>query len=207
MKNYIFTAILVFISILAHSQYKDWCSSEIFLKDGTKLSGKARLTMIESKFGFPIPIVSEEYLRYINFKIKQKKSTEFTPQEVEKIIFELDYKEKGKRVKRQATYIPIIKSENKNKLGFAELIIDGTVKLVKRTVSNSNRNSVFEESLLMRNNEEAIIFNYVELKSFKKRASEYFSDCSSLVSKIEDEKYNRKDLEDLVNYYNANCAK
>ncbi len=72
MKNYIFTAILVFISILAHSQYKDWCSSEIFLKDGTKLSGKARLTMIESKFGFPIPIVSEEYLRYINFKIKQK---------------------------------------------------------------------------------------------------------------------------------------
>ena len=121
----------------------------------------------------------------------------------------MDYKLKGRRLKRQAVYIPIIKSINKKKtkFGFAELVIDGEVKLVKRTVSNTNYGSVFKESLLIRDNDMAIIFNYAELKSFKKRASEYFSDCPSLVSKVESKKYTRKDLEGLVNHYNDNCAK
>lgn len=207
MKKNFFTTILVFISILVHSQYKDWCAAEIFFKDGTTLSGKARLNIIDA--GLTFPFGSKEYLRYI--KGKQMKSTKFVPEEIEKIIFDLNYKTKGRREKKAVVYIPIIKSKNrkKDKLGFAELIIDGSVKLVKRTVSNSsnNRGSIYKESLLVRNNEEAILFNYVELKSFKKRASEYFSDCAALVSKIEDKKYRRKDLESLVKYYNDNCAK
>ena len=87
------------------------------------------------------------------------------------------------------------------------MIVDGNVKLVKRTVSNSNRMSVFKESLLIRESEEAVFFNYVELKSFKKRASEYFSDCKDLIFRIEEGKYSRKNLNELVNYYNDNCAK
>ena len=218
MKNTLLLVSLVFLSFNIQAQYKDWTKAKIYLKDGSTLKGNARLTMLESKvrsavFGSKgensFNLSSKEYLRYINFEIKQRKSTKFTPEEVEKVVFDLDYKLKGRRLKRQAVYIPIIKSINKKKtkFGFAELVIDGEVKLVKRTVSNTNYGSVFKESLLIRDNDMAIIFNYAELKSFKKRASEYFSDCPSLVSKVESKKYTRKDLEGLVNHYNDNCAK
>lgn len=209
MKKALLLISLVFLSFNIQAQYKDWTKAEIYLKDGSTLKGNARLTMLESKAGNSFNLSSKEYLRYINFEIKQRQSTKFTPEEVEKVVFDLDYKVKGRRVKRQAVYIPIIKSKNKKKtkFGFAELVIDGEVQLVKRAVSNSNRGSVFKESLLVRNNGEAILFNYAELKSFKKRASEYFSDCPSLVLKIKDKKYTRKNLEGLVKHYNDNCAK
>ena len=209
MKKILAILFLIFTAFFAQAQYKDWTDAEIHLKDGAILIGKARLIMIDANLAYSFG--SKEYLRYINFKIKQRKSIKYSPEEIEKIVFNLDYKLKGRRVKRQATYILIIISKNKKKIkyGFAELHIDGAVKLVKRTVSNSsnNRGSIYKESLLVRNNEEAIVFNYVELKSFKKRASEYFSNCPSLVLKIEDKKYTRNDLEGLVNYYNDNCAK
>jgi hypothetical protein len=203
------TFFLFFVTFFINAQYKDLTDAEIYLKSGEILKGKARLTMIEAKGGFPLSSDSKEYLIYFNTDIKQRKGTKFSPEEVEKTIFDLDLKVNGRRVKKQTTYIPIIKNEKKGKLGFAKLIIDGTIKLVRRSVSNTsdNRLRIYKESLLVRDNNEAIVFNYAELKSFKKRALEYFSDCSSLVSKIEDEKYKRNDLEDLVNYYNDNCAK
>lgn len=204
---------LLFLSFNVQAQYKDWTKAEIYLKDGSTLKGNSRLTMLESKpdnsFNQKYYLSSKEYLRYVNFEIKQRKSTKFTPEEIEKVVFDLDYKLNGRRVKRQAIYIPIIKIKNKKKakFGFAELVIDGEVQLVKRAVSNSDRGNVFKESLLIRNNEEAVLFNYAELKSFMKRASEYFGDCPSLVVKIESKKYTRKNLESLVKYYNDNCAK
>lgn len=201
---------LFFLTINLQAQYKDWTDAEIYLKDGTVLKGKARLTMLESKNnGSVTSIFLKEYLRYINFEIKQKKSTKFTPEEVDKVIFEVNEKIKGRRIKRKATYITIVKKKKRNKvqLGFAELIIDGKIKLVKRTVSDDGRGTVFKESLLIRNEEEAVIFNYIELKSFKKRASEYFDDCPDLISRINKKRYNRKNLQAIVKFYNDNCAK
>ncbi len=42
-------------------------------------------------------------------------------------------------------------------------------------------------------------------KKFKKAASEYFSDCTSLVSKIQSRKFKKRHIEEVVTYYNTNC--
>lgn len=196
------TLFFLFFVLLVNAQYKDWTEAKVYLKNGTMLDGRARLTMLEGRheelflFG-----LAKEYLRFIQGK--QRKSDKFEGQEVDSVVFKL----KGNPAKKNVTFIPILKNGERKKYGFAELFIDGKVKLVKRTVSSTNYGKTFKESLLVRKGEEAILFNYAELKSFKKSATEYFKDCPSLVSKINDTKYRRKDLEDLVKFYNINCAK
>jgi len=58
-----------------------------------------------------------------------------------------------------------------------------------------------------REQEEAAMFNFAEILSFKKRAIDYCSDCPIVVSKIEDSKYQRKGIKELVEFYNESCAK
>ncbi|MFZ5940206.1 MAG: hypothetical protein ACOYXB_06495 [Bacteroidota bacterium] len=41
--------------------------------------------------------------------------------------------------------------------------------------------------------------------SFKKDMIDYFSDCPSLVEKIESKEFRKNDLESMVRYYNLNC--
>lgn len=43
-------------------------------------------------------------------------------------------------------------------------------------------------------------------KNFKKAAIEYFIDCEELVVKIEDNEYKKKDIEEIVNFYNRKCV-
>lgn len=42
-------------------------------------------------------------------------------------------------------------------------------------------------------------------KNFKKAATDYFKDCPSLVSLIEARKLKKKDIVEIVQYYNKNC--
>ena len=42
-------------------------------------------------------------------------------------------------------------------------------------------------------------------KNFKKGASEYFKDCPELVKKIENKEFKRRDIEEVVNFYNREC--
>ncbi|MBJ2174550.1 hypothetical protein JBL43_09895 [Aureibaculum sp. A20] len=42
-------------------------------------------------------------------------------------------------------------------------------------------------------------------KNFIKAASEYFKDCPELVKKIEDKAYKKRDIEEVVNFYNKDC--
>jgi len=58
-----------------------------------------------------------------------------------------------------------------------------------------------------REQEEAAMFNFAEILSFKKRAIDYFSDCPIVVSIIEDSKYQRQGIKELVEFYNESCAK
>ncbi len=43
-------------------------------------------------------------------------------------------------------------------------------------------------------------------KNFKKDASYFFSDCKGLVSKIENKEFRRKDIAEIVTYYNTSCT-
>jgi len=42
-------------------------------------------------------------------------------------------------------------------------------------------------------------------KSFKKAASEYFSDCQDLVDRIQNKTYRKRDIEEIVRFYNTKC--
>lgn len=67
--------------------------------------------------------------------------------------------------------------------------------------------SIFKEILVSLEQEEVVIFNFAEILSFKKRAIDYFSDCPIVVSKIENSKYQRKGIKELIEFYNESCAK
>jgi hypothetical protein len=79
--------------------------------------------------------------------------------------------------------------------------------LVRRAVFNKSghRMENLTETLFVKGDDMAIPFNYVELKSFKKRAKAYFEDCPELVYKIENETFKRKDLVKIAAFYNSNC--
>lgn len=42
-------------------------------------------------------------------------------------------------------------------------------------------------------------------KNFKKAATEYFSDCPPLVAKLENKEFNKKDIKEIVTFYNETC--
>lgn len=41
--------------------------------------------------------------------------------------------------------------------------------------------------------------------NFKKTASDYFADCPSLVSKIQNRELKKRDLKEIIDYYNTQC--
>ncbi len=49
--------------------------------------------------------------------------------------------------------------------------------------------------------------NQLFTKNFKKAASSYFKDCSSLVAKIQNKELKKRDLREIVEYYNTKCQK
>jgi hypothetical protein len=207
MNKIVFLLLLICVQ-LGYSQYNaDWEPAEIYLKDGSIKKGQARLTMLDKA----TPFGQNEKLRFTEGK--KKPIEEIKAKNVDSIIFQLSYGPKGNGSKsnknRSAKFIVINKNDKKTKLGFAELIIDGKVKLLSRTVSsgNSMNISILNESLLMRDDDVPVEFNYAEIKSFKKRAMDYFYDCPGLINKLEDKTYKSDDLEAIVKYYNDNCAK
>lgn len=208
MNKNILLLFVIFSSIqFSHAQYDSWSKAEVYFIDGTVKAGEAKLPI----GGAGGPFYANDKLR---FRIADRKPVKLMEaKKIEKVILKVSYTEKvnGKRIKknREATIVTINKNKKKTKKGFAELIVDGKVKLLKRKVNytSNNRISLITESLLVRNDEVPIPFNYAELKSFRKRAMEFFSDCSSLVSKIENKIFKREELIAIVNYYNDNCAK
>jgi len=55
--------------------------------------------------------------------------------------------------------------------------------------------------------EEAIYLTstYWFSKNFKKAASEFFSDCPRLVTKIQDREFKKRHLNEIIEYYNTQC--
>ncbi|GAB1857701.1 hypothetical protein MHTCC0001_25380 [Flavobacteriaceae bacterium MHTCC 0001] len=196
------------------AQYLDWTEARIFLKNGNIIEGHARLKMQGAiQNGSALNLLSpKEYLLYINKEIKQRRSTKFIPEEVDSVLFTIRNKFKDEISERVAKYIVITKVKKKRKevLGFTELIIGGTVKLVEKGIAvNSRGGGVMTQTLLIREDEEPlIVFNsLMQLKSFKKRVLDYFKDCSILIDKIENEWNKLKDIKAIVKFYNDNCAK
>jgi hypothetical protein len=203
----ILVVIIMLGSFNVSAQYDDWSTGEIYLKDGTTLKGLVRFPYIQKDMLFS----GKEKLRYKTER--NKPSKKIAAKDIDKVLLNITYskKVKGKRIKkeREAIFISISRNKKNSKFGFAELVIDGSVKLVRRAVFNSSgqRMETLTESLFVRDDDMAIPFNYAELKSFKKRAKAYFEDCPELVYKIENETFKRKDLVEIAVFYNSNCNK
>lgn len=202
-----------------------WTEAEVYLKNGTVLKGEANLTMMSKTVN-----LKKEKVKFRTSK-KGKKS-KYTPDKVDYIIFTIEYKEKEGKKKitktKKAKYIPVYLNKKQTKLGFVELIVDGKLRLVGRTVLvQSGGNMMFpahpsvpnstalyspvyfldhNEIMLLKEGEKPEVFNQVSLtKSFKNRAADYFKDCPSLQNKIKNKELKKEDLETTVNYYNSSC--
>ena len=42
-------------------------------------------------------------------------------------------------------------------------------------------------------------------KNFKKAASNYFKDCPNLVEKLQNKEYKKKDIREIIDFYNEYC--
>jgi hypothetical protein len=187
----ILIVIILLGSFNVSAQYDDWNTGEIYLKDGTTLKGLVRFPYIQKD----MPFSGKEKLRYKTER--NKPSKKIAAKDIDKVLLS------------EAIFISISRNKKNSKFGFAELVIDGAVKLVKRAVFNSSgqRMETLTESLFVIDNDMAIAFNYAELKSFKKRAKAYFEDCPELVYKIENETFKRNDLVKIAAFYNSSCNK
>ncbi len=204
------------------SQY-GWTKAEVTLKSGAVLKGQASMNMMTNGIN-----IAKEKLKYRpNKKTKTKK---YVPEEIEQILFTVTYKEKVGRKKIEKTrvekYIPVFLNKKQTKLGFFELLVDGGLRLVGRTVSvqsGGGWNGVsnipggaptympgymgsHNQVMFLKEGKKPEIFNQISLtKSFRKRAMDYFKDCPVLKNKIDKKEFTKEDLQSIVKFYNTSC--
>lgn len=176
----------------------------IYFRNGTELKGLASITDSGSKIRFK--------------KAEKAKKIIYDSQKVDKIVI----RENDKDVLYQYKII-----KNKKKPLLLEPIKEGKVTLYKIVNqgynpsvytgngygsggwSNGNYYSISSYyvskdngNIVIHLGEKGTIFT----KNFKKAASEYFNDCSELVEKIQSKEFRKRDIVEIVEYYNGNCT-
>jgi hypothetical protein len=223
MKSVLIVSAILFNS-LVYSQYS-WTPAVVSLKNGSVLTGEAKIPQVGASFNFG-------GTEKLNFRTEKKaKKKKFKIQEVDHILFTVTFKERvnGKRIEKTEieTYVPVLikKRNTSTLLSFMQEVVQGKVSLYGRTVTQNsgawmpgaggvNAIPVFigdwsqhNQLWVCREGKEAELINHVSLfKGFKKRASEYFGDCPSLVNKIEGRAPKKSDLKEIVEFFNSNCG-
>ncbi|WP_296381006.1 hypothetical protein [Winogradskyella sp.] len=215
--------LFVFGLNFSFAQY-DWTKAKVYLKNSEVLNGEAKILMMGSGMN-----LSKEILKY---RIgKKEKISKYKPEEIDSIVFIIEYKKKVDKKEINETcskiFVPVFLNKKKSRLGFVEILVDGELKLVARTViinyggnssnitigvsSNNNQDDYMgghNQVLLLKNDEKPEVFyRDTSAKFFRKRAGKYFKDCISLRDKIENKSFKKEDVQDIAKYYNFNCAK
>ena len=169
----------------------------------------------------------------LKFRTKDKKSkAKYKPEDIDFAIFTIHYTERshGDRIRKTRTekYIPVFLNRKQTKLGFVELMVDGDLRLVGRTVLVQSGGGwtpgtqgpaglgapvympgfmgSHNQVMILRDGKKPQIFNQVSLtKSFRKRAMDYFEDCPVLRTKLEKKEFVKEDLQKIVEFYNSSC--
>jgi hypothetical protein len=223
MRSILFIVSFLFSSFV-YSQYS-WTPAVVTLKNGSVLSGEAKIPQVGAAFNFG-------GTEKVKFRTERKsKKQKYKIQEVDNILFTVTFKERvdGERIEKTEveTYVPVLirKRKRKDHLGFMQEVVVGGVSLYGRTVTQNNGGwvagsagnlavpiyignwSQHNQLWVCREGKEAELINHVSLfKGFKKRASEYFKDCPSLITKLEGRDLKKSDLKEIVEFYNANCG-
>ncbi|MDC6387680.1 hypothetical protein PP182_03240 [Maribacter sp. PR1] len=200
--KYKFLLFLFLSASLSYGQYS-WTNGQLVLKNGEILVGQIKLPMISKNL---IAFNGKEKVKYR--KKRKSKINKFDETQVKSVIFrrsdsEIAYFE----------YIPI----SDNKKGLFQVITSGKATLYARSVSVTSASGPaggfqvysfnnFNEFYVIREGEELAspMITARLSRSFKKRAMDYFSDCSKLVAKLESKSYNKEDIKKVVEEYN-NC--
>jgi len=188
-----------------------------------KLAGKLLLKhdTMDVTFNIPVNFVTQkinyEKLQYrIKYVDSTGKKVVIRPEQAEEIRF--NYEEEEVRMLSRYCSPGLNHEFSRKRKVFLKLEIDGILKMFKYYFTE-NSPAVYNGSenittggysipatryVLQKSGEE--IFIPGEL-TFRKNMVEYFQDCPALSLKIENKEYRKKDLEIIISYYNANCAK
>ena len=163
----------------------------LVFKDGTELSCYAR--------------ISGDNIRYVKENIKD---TEIVVDEKEL---------NGIKIWMNDNLVELYfkTEEGKTKPKLMELVNNGKMKLFR--ISNVNEKNIgfsynsnyFEKSastvyFLEKKSNKDLVFRIA--KNFDETAKDYFSDCSSLVERIGQDNFRKKDILKIVVFYNENCG-
>ena len=192
--------LLAFLVVLPLTAQKQ--KATLYFRDGTELKGKARIT----KSG----------------KIKFRKS-----QKSKKVFY--DYKEIDKILIRKEDIDVMYQYKilkNKSRPLILEIIKEGEITLFRTLKTGHNPGMMMgpgggapmmtggysysiSNYYVSRDNESTVFHlgskgTYFS-KNFKKAASTYFKDCPKLVTKIQNKELKKRDIVEIVEFYNENC--
>ncbi len=203
-----FTLFFSLLTFITYGQY-DWTKGELILKNGDTLKGQIKLPMISKNL---IAINGKEKVNYR--KNRKSKKEKYDENQVIKVIF--------RNSDTEIAFFEYIQTSEK-KRGLFKVISSGKATLYARSVSITNSSPMFmagpnggtwnywnysfndfNEFYVLKENEEIAspLITARISRSFKKRAMEYFSDCSSVVSKLDEKIYIKDDIKDVVDEYN-----
>lgn len=204
------TLISLLLTAISYGQY-DWTKGELVLKNGDTLKGQIKLPMISKNL---IAINGKENVKYR--KNRKSKKVKYDETKVKKVIF--------RNSDTEVAFFEYIQT-SKNKKGLFKVISSGKATLYARSVSITSSTPMymagpnggtwnhwnysfndFNEFYVLKENEKIALplVTARVSRSFKKRAMEYFSDCSSVVKKLDKRIYIKNDIKEVVEEYN-NC--
>jgi hypothetical protein len=193
-KKILFIGILVF-SLNCISQNK---GATLYLRNGDTLRGLAKFTQGGVQFRYNKKSVKENFSDYEIKKIDIEEEGDNSITYRYKLVV---------NNQQMAIPMPMI------------LIAKGKINLYRMTITNTNfgmfnktqmvTTNTFKHYYVCRNNSDvvtriAIVGTFLD-KNFIKTASKYFSDCEDLVKKIKNRYYKKKNIEEVVNFYNRKC--
>lgn len=195
MKNAYPMYLLLFI--MSVGLFAQRTSARLTFKDGTELRGLAKLT-------------TDNKVKFRKAR-KEKKTWYSLSEDLEKVML----LQEGYWV----TYVfRTVKDKTMGRV--LRKVVAGEVSLYSKTTSGAIMgpgdpgmvpmmlNYDVDNYYVQRKGETAVTHlgsNQIFTKNFKKAASDYFKDCQMLVKKIQNKEFKKRDLEEIVEYYNTAC--
>ncbi|WP_146104884.1 hypothetical protein [Polaribacter gangjinensis] len=202
------TIVLCLLTVsVTYGQYA-WTKGKLVLLTGDTLIGYIKLPMISKDL---ITINGKEKVKYR--KNKNYKNVKYDETQVKKVIFI--------NADSEIALYEYVQT-SKNTKGLFKVISAGKATLYARSVSLTTTTPTymggayggtwnynysfkdFSEFYVKRENEEIAspMITARISSSFKKRAMEYFADCPYLVAKLDEKRYTKEDIKDVVDKYN-----